>query len=402
MIAQRDEVGIFIGGRHQLYIRFYSKFFRDLQAKHVNLVFFAPCNKLNDATDIFIPKREEEYMKYTDLLDQIDQRKPIRCILKKKNGNYPDRRAMRSVEYNLLKIVRKYGELYFNYFRHNQEIVQYANKNSSNVMAIISNDTDFLIFPGDFDFWSCNNINMKELTTIHYSRDALYANLNLNRQQLYMLAALSGNLYLPLDIVKRNFFPKLEQVGEKYSKFPDLSNYVRKLEMIPTADPNKCTFDLQKVGEDVFGSDVKPEEINTIENGLAIYNLDFTVRSDEKDFLKFAKTNNSFIYKLITDDIYRINDIMFIDYRECRSKTYAELVIPLLCKLLGILYKADRNKPDTRKFCMKYAHEEPYKPVDEIIIYPSCKTFLYEQCLLSLETLSLFVSFQCLSQILST
>lgn len=377
MIVQRDEVGIFIGGRHKLYYRLYSNFFRALQEQQVNLIFFASCNKLTDSMEIFIPKREEEYLKFIEHLDNIDTRQPIREILRKKNGKVPDKRSTLAVEYNILRICRKYGELNFNYFRHNQQIAQYAQTHASDVMAIITNDTDFLIFPGDFQYWSCNDINMKELTTVRLCRQALWTHLDLTEHQLYMMAALSGNYYLPYDIVKR-FHLKLNQSEEKFSKFPVLADYVRQLTIFPTADAKKHKFDLKKIGEDIFGSEASEEEINTIENGLAVYNLDFCVRSDEKDFLKQAKRTHSFIYKLLMDDIFRIRDIAFIDYRDYRSKTYAELVIPLISKLLGILHKNDVNQPVTRAICMKYEHEEPFKVVDEWITYPASEfCFLY-------------------------
>ena len=82
------------------------------------------------------------------------------------------------------------------------------------------------------------------------------------------------------------------------------------------------------------------------------------------------------MYKLVTDDIFNIRDIDFIDFRNFRSKSYAELIVPILMKLCGILLKDNKRRPITREICVKHAHDEPFKVTEETIIYPRSKTFL--------------------------
>lgn len=105
---------------------------------------------------------------------------------------------------------------------------------------------------------------------------------------------------------------------------------------------------------------------------MKIYDLDFIDEPEPNNlFLKYFKQRNIFLYKLATDDTFNVKDIDYIDYRNYKSKSYAELIIPILKKICGILYKDNTNRPDVRKICMKHAHDEPFKVTEEEIIYPS-------------------------------
>lgn len=81
-----------------------------------------------------------------------------------------------------------------------------------------------------------------------------------------------------------------------------------------------------------------------------------------------------FIYKLLTDEFHLITDISFIDYRDYRSKNYAELIVPLLQKVFGILHANEFQRPREQAICMKYTHEEQYKVQKEAIVYPPSRS----------------------------
>ena len=81
-----------------------------------------------------------------------------------------------------------------------------------------------------------------------------------------------------------------------------------------------------------------------------------------------------FLYKLSTDETFCVRDIEYIDFRNYKSKSYAELIVPILMKMCGILFKDNTPRPDVRKICMKLAHDEPFKLTEEDIIYPPSKT----------------------------
>lgn len=371
IVVQRDEVGLICGGRHPNYIFLFRRFLDSLKKTGVNLIFFVPGKKLNDDPSIFIPKRDIDYRKHLTWLDQIDAGIPIRKVLDQKNRRHPDRRATFAVEYNAIKVCRQFGDVYFNYYRHNQEIAQYANRQKDEVLAIVSNDTDFLVFGGSYQFWSCNDIDLKEMTTTQYCRKTVLGELQLTRQQLELVGALAGSHYLPMRVgLLKNFYTNLKHKGDGFAKIPDLAEYVRQVKQTPSSDPNKIIFDLNAVASDVFGEDYREEERNTIENGLAVYNLNFRIPAVPDTFHRQLKRHERFLYKLLTDDIFNIRDIMFIDFRECKAKSYAELVGPIIQRLLGIIFSEKRGTGFTRQICIKYSHEDPHEIVDETPSYP--------------------------------
>lgn len=185
-----------------------------------------------------------------------------------------------------------------------------------------------------------------------------------------LLSSLTGSNFLPHYVIE-DWIKKLvaeNETGQR-GKILNVSAYVKRqpMELVK----NKPTFDLDHISCDVFGPDYTPEQLNSIANGIANYDVDFKNQPEPKySFYKFCKKNDAFMYKLVTDDIYNVKDVEFIDYRNFKSKSYAELVVPILMKLCGILMKDNLRRPGTRKICIKHAHDEPYKVTEEEVIYP--------------------------------
>lgn len=366
---QRDETGIVLGGRHPLYMGVYRKFLAGLQGAGAKLVFFAVGRKLNDEPHIFIPKREQDYLKHVKLLKNIDKNLPIRSILSRKNHPVPDIRSTFAVEHNLIKLCKQYGELHYNYVRHNQEIVQYANEHGDDVLAIIAGDTDYLVFEGNFEYWPAIRLNFRDSTGVRVNRELILNELELTQQQLAMVGALSGSIYLPGYIDKmKEFYTRLRKDDTKFSKIPDLAEYVRRMPQTQVND--ELQFDLEFVAKDIFGDDYTEGELNAIKNGLAIYNLKFNIPTVADPLLRTLMHRDRLLYKLQTDDIFNVRDIVYIDYENVRSKTYDELVCPLLQRILGILFGEKCDSAFTRKICMKFSHDDPYEVVEQTPIYP--------------------------------
>lgn len=371
IVVQRDEIGIVCGGRHPQYTGKLRAFLKALKDTGAILVFFAVGNKLNDEPALFIPKREVEYQKHVKLLKRIDQGTPIRKILSQKNRNQTDIRATLAVEHNTIKLCKIYGEMHFNYVRHNQEIARYANEHKDDVLAIISGDTDFLVFDGSFEYWPAIQINMREMMGKRICRKIVWDELQVTPQQLAMVGAVGGSVYLPHYIEPmKQFYERIEHVGSAFSKIIDLAAYVRKIPQTLLKDGQSVKFDLDYVAKDVFGDNYTEGELNAIENGLVIYNLKFRIPTVTDPMLRTLMRFDRVLYKLLTDDIYSVRDIAYVDFDTVRSKTYAELVCPLMQRILGILFLEQIDTDFTRKVCMKYNHDDLYEVVDETPCYP--------------------------------
>lgn len=372
LVVQRDETGIVCGGRHPYYMFKIRKLLEALKNAGAILVFFAVGSKLNDVPHIFIPKREAEYTKYLKILQRIDEKVPIRQILKQKNRKSADIRATLSVEHNLIKVCKQYGEVHYNYVRHNQEIAQYANMHENDVLAIIAGDTDFLVFDGQFEYWPATQIDEKELMGVRVCRQTVWDALEVTPQQLAMVGALSGSIYLPQYVDKvKAFYEKIERGGPEFLKIRDLTTYVRNIRQTPIGNGATIEFDVDAVARDVFGDGYADEEMNTIKNGLAIYNLKFKIPMEKDLMLQQLKRFDRLLYLIqMTDKVFNVRDIAYIDFQNVRSKTYAELVCPLLLRILGIMFIERQGSDFAREICMKFSHEDPYEVVEESPCYP--------------------------------
>lgn len=375
ILGAKDEIGIILGGRYSKYNAMTKRFLDQLKAINAKLVFFSVGKKLNDTTEMFILHSEKKYVKYLSLLDTIENGNDLTAYLRNKNKFAPDIRMTLPINFNLNKICRQYGELKVTYVCHNKEIAEFLSKNTDEILSIITNDTDFLAFDGDFQFWSANNLHLTKLDCVRFCKVKLKSKLNLGPEQIHLVSALSGHDYLPREYVEPFWSKLAQEYGKKGPRIENLARYVKNLPMLPKGlGSNDVVFDVKQISQEVFGEHFSEEQMNGILNILRYYGSSVDKTSNVKSpFLKFCKENGPFLYKLATDTVYNIKDIEYIDYRNYKSKNYAELIVPILMKMCGILYKDDRSKPRTRIICMKFAHDEPFKLVHANVIYPKCK-----------------------------
>lgn len=384
---QRDEIGTILGGRYDYYNLMLRKLFKNISKYHAKLVFFLPGKSHTDDLPIFIPKAEFFYKNSMEIFDKIRQQIDLQTI--KNSFSYHIRNTY-AFRYNFRKLLSKYGEFRITYIEHNREIARYAKQHRDQVLAIISNDTDFMVFDGDYEFWITGSINATEMQCTRYNRHELYRRLGFTNGsfEMRLLSALCGSNYLPIYVVSKfiTHLTKSNSDKTKYGKIWSVSAYVRQqtIEMVD----GKLKYDLHKISRDVFGDDYETAELNAISNGIARYDLEFP-ESDEfcdgsakkNGFLRFCQLHDSFIYKLVTDDIFLVPDSSYIDYQRFRTKHFAQLILPILMKICGILFKDDKPRPATRQICMKHAHDEPCKLTDETIIYPTSKTIVSVLCI---------------------
>lgn len=370
-VVQRDEIGMVLGGRYSMYSKFVRNFLSNIVKSNAELVFFCAGNKVSNDLPLFIPKNESHYIERLKVLDEIEQSN-LQAYLKEKHRFNHDKRVSVVFDYNVSKVCHQFGDIHTTYIRHNQEIAQYAKKHADRVLAVISNDTDFLAFDGDYQFWHANSLQLQKLEGRRFNRKLLMEKLDINCHQLQLIGALSGGTFLPWDQVN-GFINNLATKSPESvkGKIYNLALYVKRQELASINDTNKVPFKLESVAADIFGPDYTTDQLNAIYNGLMVYDLSFNCDQREKNaFVNFCKANNPFMYFLIAQEVYLVRDVEYIDYRNYKTKNYTQLIVPMIMKLCGILFKDDARRPPRRMICMKYAHDEPAKIVNEHVIYP--------------------------------
>lgn len=365
-------VQIAFGGQYSLLTRYLKSFMDRLRRSDAELVLFFVAKKITDEVEIHIPGAEGDYMEALGVLDKINNagvsgidRAVKECI-----------RIPVAFEYNAFRLSKQFKEVKINYARHNQEIAKYLNENKADVLAVLSNDTDFAAFEGDFQFWKVNDLSMKEMTTMRVNRDAVLKKLGLNHKQIQLVSALSYGSLLTFAVM-RQFYLDIRSPGVMGSRLVHLANYVQRQPCDDSQKDPRKAFDLKTICAEVFGRNYTDYEMNAVENGFLQYNLTFEQAADPvMPVLKLMRDKNPFMYQLFNDKVLIIRDYKFIDFRFKELKSYTELVFPLVRRMQGILYANSDNKvrPKSRLVCMKHAHDEPFKITDEIIAYPNCES----------------------------
>lgn len=154
------------------------------------------------------------------------------------------------------------------------EIAQYAKRH--NAFAVITSDTDFLIFDGSYKFWSAKelrimasrkNMEDKEIWTLEFDRDGLKNFLALSQHHLPIFATLLTNDFT------REYFDQLidfyKRLGPFRYRVENVAQYVRKVCSTPLSDLN-----IRRLTQLAFGkADAKIQSL--IRQSLDSYSVDF-------------------------------------------------------------------------------------------------------------------------------
>lgn len=139
------------------------------------------------------------------------------------------------------------------------EIAHYATKN--NALAVIAEDTDFLIFEGEWKYWSSKSLNHISLTTLEYNKVALRSCLGLSARQMPLFATLGGNDIFQFHTLKHFHY----KCGPVNMRFLSMAQYVRSTRNYPG---NLNNEDINQISYDMFG------RVNRKTNDLIIQSLE--------------------------------------------------------------------------------------------------------------------------------
>lgn len=244
-----NKIWTLCGGRHQIFRKELETFMENL-SEFADLVFFEDGPSVKEKQTTKTHRRKDRQDLEIKIVKQIDEGKPLREVTK-----FPRIKTT-------LNFLRKFDQRFITVTKEcDREIARYAMKNES-VLAVLANDTDFLIFPGSWRYFSMENINLTDMMTIEYSRTALRNYLGLNDKEMIILSTLGGN-----DIVTRDevyqFQRRIRCLGKR--KFPLLANYIKNL-------PMEYYPLIRSIAEDVLCDDQKAT-VDRIEESLEQYNI---------------------------------------------------------------------------------------------------------------------------------
>lgn len=226
------------GGRHQIYESRIETILTKLSVIANVVCFIDGSDKSNKK----LKKRDEKYEKEMKVMNRIYKKIPLETIaaeIKSYVGHS-------SVSISMLKMLAKRHATLIITERENfdAELVKYANDHPS-VIAILAEDSDLLIFPGLWRYFSVMNFNVDSLSTIEYSKTELRRFLGLNDMQIKILPTIAGNDIISYSEVE-NFQRNCPQFWKPRERYLGLARYIGKYlsgdfdELVETTYSEKC------------------------------------------------------------------------------------------------------------------------------------------------------------------
>lgn len=196
--------------------------------------------KLICISDLYIPESKAAkklfsqdigYVATTKLYDAIENGQIDLTGTYKNITNIP-KRPLKSAFHGMAAVAHDKCDQFYRSTKHEAdlEIARYAKQHQ--VMAILSNDTDFLIFDGSWRLWSTEHIRItraNRLITTEYNRKSIKKVLSLSNRQLPLFATLMGNDITNQKIINIKIESFFKAIDPSKHRIHNIADYVRDL-----------------------------------------------------------------------------------------------------------------------------------------------------------------------------
>lgn len=365
LLLEKFTQDLVFGGRHWICTQYLDRLFSELVDLGVKLVFFVDGFVQNDKYECWSKRQSERYKKHIRLLDSIyaSEITPTEIAAKYKDSLY-NNSLLNLIEFSC----KKFGHLvYAVSFECDREIACYANEVKA--FAVFSNDTDFLIFPGLWRYFSTKDIDVDKFTTKAYSRRAFRRHFNLSSSNLAIFASLVGNDFVPCAVLAE-FHARISN-GE--------TNPMKLLQKIADLIRNICTqvkFDdfmmaAKFFSQHAFGA------IDTRKEMMIARSLVFYMADERREMMLREPEYGIFTHNVLQGNTVNFTLILF-DLRRDDLGSYYDVSIPMFQRQAGAIQKLYSVEPRQVTFCGKETHARSYMrfnvdPIEPFFELPSMK-----------------------------
>jgi hypothetical protein len=180
----------------------------------------------------WMKRQNERYFRTTDIIDKINQNYSLDDIINAER----DMPSVTSHLYIVEVLAIKYGSLALSINREcDAEMARFACRNPR-VLAILADDSDFLIYPGTWRYFSLRGMNQESLETMEYNRLALRDYLQLNDNELILLSTLNGNDVIRFDDTFRFHKSLIQQRNNAALRFSAMTDFIKDSRILQSRD----------------------------------------------------------------------------------------------------------------------------------------------------------------------
>lgn len=367
-----NEEDVLCGGRHHQYYKVFHDLFASLTNNGADIVFFADLN-LQEAKKVeWIDRRNRTYEDEIRLFDEL----AVKPLSEMVNRDREDQVWVVSATDILNSVASQYGKVHFATKNEcDRELARYATDN--NAMAVFSDDSDFIIFEGEWKLWSVKEMKMSLLITRQFNRDVVFEHFGLERRQLALLATLMGNDFTKAAFKEDLNYYHTRLLGSHSERVVNIRNHIKEMNLRASTDREILSL-ARKV---ILHSSDYGQVCATIAESLEFYELNFTPTTIDDPFhLKLIENEFRSVYQYCAATLHKIEET-FNDLR-CKDikKTFRDAALELQTKLVGIIKFHEIVRPIAYAVGSKRTHEESYQWTDEDIVYPESKFWSNRFC----------------------
>lgn len=251
---------ILCGGRHQHLTNVWIQLMNALKETGCKIVFFSDSNVQPCKKSEWLDRKNFTRKIFTDLYKTISDGKTLKEILRDGLRFW---RPLSSSFYNFVEIAKTHCD--FNYsveYECDVEIVQYANRHGA--FAIITNDTDFLIFEGNWRLWFCHHIRIEsnQVFIEEVNKNAIRNIYDLTPFQLPLFATLIGNDFTKPHYEKMTSF--YETLGPLRYRYSNIVRFIKN-------EYGRSDDNIDYIERRVFGNAVQLKKL--IRNSIDSYRI---------------------------------------------------------------------------------------------------------------------------------
>uniref|UniRef100_A0A182R0P8 Constitutive coactivator of peroxisome proliferator-activated receptor gamma n=1 Tax=Anopheles farauti TaxID=69004 RepID=A0A182R0P8_9DIPT len=356
-----DKRSLLCGSQIRLAEQKAADFFSSLTDVGAELVFFYDGSLLATKYDTWIKRQSYKYENMIEIMDAIDRRVPLAKVAERYQTNIPN-----NTDINLKRVAKQHGKVIVSmHVECDQALAAYATEH--NALAVLSHDTDFMIFPGEWQLWSADHINRQTLATRGYNRQALLRLLGLRWDEIGVWASLAGNDFFNYDELE----PFLNNLGPHSQKFYRLAEYVRSLPVKKGLDESTVHSILRRVYKN---RSMPLEAIEWFKHSVNFYKIDKQSYNANppmdtlKEFL--LQSDQQFVYNILTGVPHKCT-LLFFDYRTNEFGNYCEIITPIISRNGGIILFHNQHERQHVKVLMKRNHEETHNFSDVAVTFPT-------------------------------
>lgn len=346
------------GGRHRQMQKYFKSILIKFRETGCKLVFFSDYNVQDDKKTEWLDRKNEQFRYTTELYKWIGSGKT-----RKEMADMPKqwKLALKVAVYVNALIAKDFGEIHYAVDHEcDFEIARYAKQHGA--MAIVSSDTDFLIFDGSWKLWSTSDMRFNhanQLITKEFKADAIQRTCKLEQNQLPLFATIVGN-----DFTKNTYKNELNvfhcKLGAKEKRVENVAKYVREMDWTKSVNHH-----INTIMETIFNDDSHKMR-KFIKRSLNFYKIDTTIVLDLNEDVPN--------YPPIMSRTQAVN-LIYYDMYAC-GEVLPMLLFDWMKRRIGLSWRQNNKQFPTFTLLVKKNLNEDYMDYAEKPIYPEhCKFY---------------------------